>query len=599
MISTNLNAPSRKLRRYLALAVLSPLLAANAALADYSSADHSTRLVTNQTGYPLQSQKQGLLYSLSDQLSGSWQLRDITDNRVVMEGQLAAPRKDIHTDYHVYEVDFSGITQTGEFRLHAGPFSSYPFSIAQNPYQPLLVSMLRSYYLQRCGVAIHDHHTGLSHEACHLGDALIRHNDSAHREGDPITATGGWHDAGDYGKYVATTAIVVQDILTRYERHEPTLSQFDAGLPVRSALPDLLAEMQVGLDWMLRMQRADGGVYRKIGGKKWSKLVSPEFDRQQRYLYGVTSPETAKAITAWALAARLYQPHNAKLASRYLAAARRGWAWLDRHESQVFDFREGDNSGSGPYSVTRIDKEEALLHDRDDRFGAAVEMYLTTGEAQWLQRLSQYLPALELEFFEWKNISSLAMYSLRWHPAAADQTELHAMIDEKLKGVADAALDRTRQSPFHLANHRFVWGSNKMAAATGSLLWHAWRAFDDPRYLNAAFDQAHYLLGRNPLNISFVTGHGTRAVSNVSHMIARGTGLPIPGLMVGGPNDLAQAGFAPKNAGPLSYADVGGSYATNEYAIDYNSSLITLLWDLTLPDQWYRAASETVSQHQH
>jgi endoglucanase len=48
-------------------------------------------------------------------------------------------------------------------------------------------------------------------------------------------------------------------------------------------------------------------------------------------------------------------------------------------------------------------------------------------------------------------------------------------------------------------------------------------------------------------------------------------------LFEGGPNEKAQAGVAPKEKGALSYADDARSYATNEYAIDYNASLIALI----------------------
>jgi endoglucanase len=584
------------LRSALVCVLATPLLAASPAAADFTSADKFTRLVGNQAGYHNKARKVALLYSHSDALNGTWQLRDTGDNRIVHTAKLPAPRKDIHTDYHIYELDFTAITQSGQYRVHAGPFSSYTFEIDSDPWQLVLQDMMRSYYLQRCGVAIDDHVTGLSHATCHRQDGKVAHDDSIHPHGHDVSAHGGWHDAGDYGKYVATTAVVVQDILTRYERHQRDLSDYESLIPNDSALPDILAEMRVGLDWMLRMQRSDGALYRKIGGKHWSKLVSPEFDRQQRYLYGVSSPETAKAAAAWALAARVYQPHDEALANRYLDAAYRAWHWLDHQSGQVFDFRKGDNGGSGPYSTTAIDTEESLTHDRDDRFAAAAEMFLTTGETRWETIIKQLAGNLELAFFEWKNPSALAMFNLRWHPRAAHLSALHAAIDKKLLTVADEALLRVQQSPFHLANHRFVWGSNKMAAAIGSLLAHAWRLSGDQRYLDAAYDQVHYLLGRNPLNISFVTGAGERAVSNVSHMIARGTGQQLPGLLVGGPNERAQAGFAKKNAGPLSYADVGGSYATNEYAIDYNSALITLIWDLTLQGDWYTNPREPLTR---
>jgi endoglucanase len=47
--------------------------------------------------------------------------------------------------------------------------------------------------------------------------------------------------------------------------------------------------------------------------------------------------------------------------------------------------------------------------------------------------------------------------------------------------------------------------------------------------------------------------------------------------MVNGPNTQAQDGIAPKGLGPLSYVDDDRSYATNEYAIDYNASVIGLM----------------------
>ena len=77
--------------------------------------------------------------------------------------------------------------------------------------------------------------------------------------------------------------------------------------------------------------------------------------------------------------------------------------------------------------------------------------------------------------------------------------------------------------------------------------------------------------------MSFASGIGTNAVSNVSHIYLTAIKAKLPGLFVGGPNELEQSGIGPKNLGPLSYIDDARSYATNEYAIDYNASLIGLL----------------------
>jgi len=121
-----------------------------------------------------------------------------------------------------------------------------------------------------------------------------------------------------------------------------------------------------------------------------------------------------------------------------------------------------------------------------------------------------------------------------------------------------------------------------MAAQEGVLLLYAASITQRQAFRQAAADQLHYLLGRNPVDQSFVTGAGTRSVENIAHIYVRATGKQVPGLLVGGPNELAQAKIAPRNRGPLSYADDARSYATNEYAIDYTSALIALLVDLKM-----------------
>ena len=87
----------------------------------------------------------------------------------------------------------------------------------------------------------------------------------------------------------------------------------------------------------------------------------------------------------------------------------------------------------------------------------------------------------------------------------------------------------------------------------------------------------HFALGANPLGQTFVTGFGAKPVQHVSHIFLRSIGRSFPGLAVGGPNEREQSNIAPRNRGLLSYADDDRSYATNEYAIDYDSALIALL----------------------
>lgn len=116
-----------------------------------------------------------------------------------------------------------------------------------------------------------------------------------------------------------------------------------------------------------------------------------------------------------------------------------------------------------------------------------------------------------------------------------------------------------------------------MVAEEGITLAYAYKLTGNSAYREVAFAQLDYLLGRNPFNQTFITGVGTHPVQRINHLFARARNLLIPGLVVGGPNSDAQDEIAPKGQGILSYVDSAESYATNEYAIDYNASIVGLI----------------------
>jgi endoglucanase len=422
--------------------------------------------------------------------------------------------------------------------------------------------------------------------ACHLHDGVIAHDDAFNKKGTKLQASGGWHDAGDYGKYIAPAAVVLIELLSRYERYQSILSRLDLSIPEsNNAIPDFLDEMKIALDWVLTMQRVDGAVYRKLSGRKWPHQLTPENDTQERLVYGVSSQETGKAIAAWALAARIYQKHDPDTAKLYLKAALHSWQWLIKQESTLLDEYNNDNSGSGPYTFNSIDNDKCLKTHLDDKFAAATELYLSQIKPELADYLEEVEPSLKMVIMEWKNPSAQAMLTTLWHPNTQDNFNImRTSIRMKLLERAKQAYERTQNSTFGLANHRFIWGSNKMAAQEGVFLAQAAYYAKNRDYQHAAWDQFHYLMGRNAFNQTFVSGFGTHSVKNVNHLYSKASGFYIPGLHVGGPNNAAQAGIAPKNKGPLSYIDSNQSYATNEYAIDYNSGLLSLLFDLLYLD---------------
>lgn len=539
----------------------------------------SPKILLNQVGYSPTWQKQAFLLNGGELDNAEVAIIDRTTGQSVLKLQPQGSVPAGSAGDRLQIIDFSTITKPGKYFLQAGALQSAPFTVNQAPYQDALAQLLRSYYLQRCGVEINDPVTGIHHAPCHLKDGAIAHSDSTHSTGQSIAAAGGWHDAGDYGKYTSTAAITIGRLLSLYEQFPFQFKDAQLTIPESgNGISDLLDEMQVGLDWMLTQQRPDGAVYRKLSGRQWPNEKAPDEDQQPRYVYGITTPETAKFAAVMAMAGRVYQPLLPEQAKRYVNAATQAWQFLQSQPTMQVDWVDGDDSGSGKYLFSDIDNEDSLKTDEDDRLWAAAELSITLHQPQYEQYFAAHLKKMDYTLFEWKDPSSLGMvdYLLQKesvHPKPA----LKRLIRSKLLERADKVLQKIDQNPYRLANARFIWGSNKMTVEEGITLTYAYQLTHNLHYLNAARDQIHFILGRNPFNRTFVSGIGSNSVKNVNHLFARVKNIYIPGLLVGGPNSGAQDGIAPKNLGVLSYMDNAKSYATNEYAIDYNASFITLI----------------------
>lgn len=536
----------------------------------------TSRIVINQVGYYPNQPKTALLINLTNPPIGKVQLVNFRTKRTVFETEIGAPEEDTESKDIIQTIDFSKFNKEGSYYLKSGEIKSYPFQIGKKIYRDAFTKLLRSYYVQRCGVAVRDSVTGVNHPACHLSDGLIAHTDSFNQANQQKRATGGWHDAGDFGKYVGPTAVTIGRLLSLYEQYPQLFSDRQLAIPESgNRRPDILDEVKVGLDWMLTMQREDGAVYRKLSGKEWPGAILPHQDKQPRFVYGISTPETAKFAGAMAMANRVYASYDPLFAQACLNAAQKAWSFLQKEPLAKVDWVEGDDNGSGAY--LNKSPEGRLQTDRNDRLWAAAELFITTGNSTFEQYLAQNIASWSYRLFEWTDPSPVGMTNYLMLNDRKGSESLKQQIQEKLIERADSLLEKVASNGYRLANQDFVWASNKRAAEEGITLLYAYRVTGDRTYFNAAVDQLDYLLGRNHFNKSFITAVGSNSVRNVHHRIAQARKIVIPGLMVGGPNTNAEDGIAPKGLGPLSYLDDERSYATNEYAIDYNASVIGLM----------------------
>jgi endoglucanase len=129
----------------------------------------------------------------------------------------------------------------------------------------------------------------------------------------------------------------------------------------------------------------------------------------------------------------------------------------------------------------------------------------------------------------------------------------------------------------------YIWGSNNILLNYSINLIAAAELCNDKSYLQGAQEALHYIFGRNPFNMSFVTGLGSYYCMNIHHRpsAADGKEEPWPGLLAGGPNaqksDKILQGM-PFDTPPMKcYEDNLQSYASNEVAINWNAPLVYVL----------------------
>jgi hypothetical protein len=136
---------------------------------------------------------------------------------------------------------------------------------------------------------------------------------------------GGWHDAGDYNKYTVNAAFTVGTMLKAWEHFREKLAPLTFDIPESgNQTPDFLDEVRWELDWLLKMQAADGRVYHKVSALKSGGFELPEKETERRYFSPWSSAATADFVAIMAEASRA----DAAYSSRCLAAAKKSYEFL-------------------------------------------------------------------------------------------------------------------------------------------------------------------------------------------------------------------------------------------------------------------------------
>lgn len=515
-------------------------------------------IVTNQIGYQPESEKIAVFRDVTDETTFS--VVNADTNEIVLTGDLYGEKSNTSSDETDWFGDFSSITEPGTYYITCGDLDdSYSFEIADNVYNNVLNDSVKMLYLQRCGTEIKDNAFG--HTACHNTLAQV------YGTNDKIDVSGGWHDAGDYGRYVVPGAKAIADLLYAYAAN-PELYGDDLGIPESgNDIPDILDEVRYELEWMLKMQDKSGGVYHKVTCANFPGYVMPEYETAPLIVTPISTTATADFCASMAMAYEFYSEVDKTFAEKCLEAAKQAWAFLEENPNMIF---------KNPEDITTGDYGDSS--DKDERYWAAAQMYRATGEEVYLTALKNMTVRTGMDWTTVGDYGNIAIVTME----GIDETyDVYTKAKNAIVSEARKFASTTNNNAYGVAISSFNWGSNMTVANAGVILGLAYQLTGEDTYKTASASNLNYLLGRNPNGVCYVTGYGTVSPQNPHHRPSMAKKKAMKGMLVGGVNsnleDSAAKAYLINTPSAKRYVDHSESYSTNEITIYWNSPFTYLL----------------------
>lgn len=390
-----------------------------------------------------------------------------------------------HSNDTVWWIDFSSFTTPGTYRLYSPAWNgeSYAFDIANDVFTRPGLAAIKALYYQRCGVPKPATYAGpwADTNACHLQDAFCT-NQVGHTNRGVLDLTGGWHDAGDYNRYMwYAVADVMVPLFTAFEDNPGVFQDGDLNIPESgNGVPDILDELKFELTWMLKMQLPDGSVLDRVKAAPgdFGTASPPSADTTVRYYENPTLESGSVFTGSMALASRIFAAQGlAADAAAYKTAALNAWNWL---------LTQGNSSGKvwAAAEIFRLDQTVTSARNYIDSYGWNAFWY-EIDDFEWWAALA---------YLQTPGATASTVNTLR----SAFNSRINTLFsndDLYLAGMAD---------------YQYYWGSNRPRALYGLFLLQAakvgatgMRTAQECR--EKALEYLHWFHGRNALNMLYLT----------------------------------------------------------------------------------------------
>ncbi len=456
-----------------------------------------------------------------------------------------------------YEANFTDFNTEGDYYLQVESSESFPFKIDNELYKQLTSNLLKFFSVQRCG------YTKPSlHKTCHIADAtsLRIKKDTLQKSFD---VTGGWHDAGDYSKFLNTTAFSTYMLLFTYEfTHNYFCLDSD-----NNNVSDLLEEAKIGLDWLLRADYENKLFVTQVQDEKdktvgWRMPSNDPVGFDRPGFLGIGKNLIGIYTATLALGSRIWDENlNYRSYSEKLLNAALTFYQLKDNVPNI------DTSGTGYYRDTDYTGKLAL---------GAAELFQSTKDTLYLHDAKRYAKIAGAEsWWGWGNVAAIADYII-----AKEDTSYTDFLRKSLvhyKEVSDK----------HLFGEGvgLYWGSNMslLGVALTNILYKSLTG--DSQFDELAAIHEDYILGRNQWGVSFIFGEGTVFPKHLHHQVGYFNNGKLPGGFAGGPVMKSVYGdikldyksydrFIRFQTDDAYYRDAYVDYITNEPTISGNATAI-------------------------
>ena len=574
-------------------------------------------ILTNQLGYFADREKKATLVS-DDTNSLDFQLVDSSGNEVY-SGKTSPKGYDEDSGDNVHIIDFSDFSDEGTYKLVCGNSESREFQIGSDLYNNMLYDSLKYFYHNRSGIDItmpyceeQQYARSAGHNPDNVQTEIVNTGSSwDYNDSYSLDVTGGWYDAGDHGKYVVNGGISVWTMQNQYERSlyidgadNDSMKDGYMNIPEsNNGYPDILDEARYEMEFMLKMIVPDGKelagmVHHKVHDVTWTGLaVAPADDPKERIIKPPTTTATLNISATAAQAYRVWKDLDSEFAEKCLEAAKKTYEAAKAHPDRFAPLDEA--VGGGAYGDDNAD---------DEFYWAACELYLATGEQQYYDDMknSEYFLTMPTKLsggenvdtvasFDWGSTAGLGTLSLALVKGNLDKKDIEK-VTENITDAGDFYLDLEDSQGYGVpikqsTVNKFIdlqgypWGSNSMVVNSAIVMAYAYDLSGDGKYYDGVTEAMDYIMGRNPVDYSYVTGYGTHSATYPHHrffanQVDSNFPLAPAGILVGGPNSGLQDPWVKgsgwklgEKAPQLCYMDNIESWSTNECTINWNSPL--------------------------